>query len=426
MADDITSNISITTSDGTAILATDYGTSGIGVSAAHVQLAKLAWGSDSITKRVSETYPLPTYLYGTTGSALIGITGAISSVSGSSFVVKNETNGYLVVAGPTGGFTFGYNPVQISGRVQGITNGTLVGVTGTVTLNQTLSIQGVTTGIAVGVTGGRFLKSATDSISVIGTVGLSGGIALTAASNSVACWGSDLGGKVLTRLYASDGATIGYVGDALNVNIVGAGITATVSINPVVGVTNGNGLPLKICGSGVTTDAAVIIQGKLSGGAVEIGAVSPVPVGICGNVLINDANIVNSLESTTKPLISNLVSIRTNTNGISTINEKLNTGVIQSKITEIAKPTKLINSVQDLTVSVAQLGTNTTLRVGAHLKAPLTNTQTIYVGSRDLITSPNSGFPLEPGESIFIEIDNITKLYAKASGSGQKIAYIAS
>lgn len=426
MADDITSNISITTSDGTAILATDYGTSGIGVSAAHVQLAKLAWGSDSITKRVSETYPLPTYIYGTTGSALIGITGAISSVSGSSFVVKNETNGYLIVSGPTGGFTFGHNPVLVTGRVQGITNGTVIGISGPVSINQTLSIQGVTSGIAVGITGGRFLKSATDSISVIGTVGLSGGIALTAASNSVACWGSDLGGKVLTRLYASDGATIGYVGDALNVNIVGAGITATVSINPVVGVTNGNGLPLKICGSGVTTDAAVIIQGKLSGGAVEIGAVSPVPVGVTGIVQIYDTNLVNSLESTSKPIVSNLISIRTNTNGISTINEKLTTGIIQSKITEIAKPTKLINGSQNLTTSVIQLGTTTTLRVGAHLKAPLTNTQTIYVGSRDLITTPDSGFPLEPGESIFIEIDNITKLYAKAFGSGQKIAYIAS
>lgn len=426
MADDITSNISITTSDGTAILATDYGTSGIGVSAAHVQLAKLAWGSDSITKRVSEAYPLPTYLYGTTGSALIGITGAISGLSGSSFVVKNEPNGYFIVGGPTGGFTFGYNPVQVSGRVQGITNGTLVGVTGTVSINQTLSIQGVNSGIAVGITGGRFLKSSTDTITVVGTVGLSGGITLTAASNSIACWGSDLGGKVLTRLYASDGATIGYSGDALNVNIVGAGITATITINPVVGVTNGNGLPLKICGSGVTTDAAVIVQGKLSGGALEIGAITPVPVGICGSAQINDTNIVNSLESTSKPLVSNLISIRTNTNGISTINEKLNTGIIQSKITEITKPTRLANGSQDLTPSVVQLGISTALKVGVHLKAPLTNTQTIYVGSRDLLTSPNSGFPLEPGESIFIEIDNITKLYVKASSSGQKIAYIAS
>ena len=78
MAEDITSNINITTYDGNAILATDYGTSGTGVTAAHIQLAKLAWGSESITKRVSESFPLPVYLYGTTGSAAIGITGTVT------------------------------------------------------------------------------------------------------------------------------------------------------------------------------------------------------------------------------------------------------------------------------------------------------------------------------------------------------------
>jgi hypothetical protein len=425
MADDITSNISITTSDGTAILATDYGTSGTGLTAAHVQLSKLAWGTDSITNRVSETTPLPIYLYGTTGSALIGITGTVNGTGGV-FPVRNTTNGFLVVGGPTAGFTFGYNPVQVTGYVQGITNGVLLGVTGTVRLNQNLNVHGVTNGILIGVSGGRILTSATDSVTVVGNVGISGGLALSAASNSIAVWGSDLGGKVLSRIYASDGATIGHSGDALNVNIVGAGITATVTINPVIGVTNGYGLPLKICGSGVTTDAAVIIQGKLSGGAVEIGALSPVPVGITGAVEIDDAALIDSLESTTKPLISNLVSVKNNTAVITTINEKLNSGIIQSKVTEIIKPTKLNNGTKDLTTTAVAIGSSTTLKVGVHVKAPLTNTQTVYVGSNTLVTLPTSGFPLEPGESIFLEIDNISKVYAKSNSTGQKIAFIAS
>lgn len=425
MADDITSNISITTSDGTAILATDYGTSGTGLTLAHVQLAKLAWGNDSITNRVSEASPLPIYLYGTTGSALIGITGTVNGTGGV-FPVRNVTNGFLVVGGPTAGFTYGYNPVQVTGYVQGITNGVLLGVTGTVRLNQNLNVQGVTSGILIGVSGGRILSNSTDSVTVYGNVGISGGLALSAASNSVAVWGSDLGGKVLSRIYASDGTTLGYSGDALNVNIVGAGITATISINPVVGVTNGNGLPLKICGSGVTTDAAVIVQGKLSGGALEIGALSPVPVGISGPVDIDDAAIINSLESTNKPLISNLITVKNNTAIISTINEKLNSGIVQSKITEIVRPTKLSNGVKDLTTTAASIGTSTALKVGVHLKAPLTNTQTVYVGSSTLVTAPTSGFPMEPGESMFIEIDNISKIYAKSNSTGQKITYIAS
>ena len=425
MADDITSNISITTSDGTAILATDYGTSGTGLTAAHVQLAKLAWGTDSTTNRVSESSPLPIYLYGTTGSALIGITGTVNGTGGS-FPVKNVPNGFIVVGGPTAGFTFGYNPVQVTGYVQGITNGVLLGVTGTVKLNQNLNIHGVTNGVLVGVSGGRILSSATDSVTVYGNVGISGGLALSAASNSIAVWGADLGEKVLSRIYASDGTTLGYSGDALNVNIVGAGITATVSINPVVGVTNGYGLPLKICGSGVTTDAAVIIQGSLSGGAVEIGAINPVPVSITGPVAIDDTDIVNSLESTSKPLISNLVSVKNNTAVISTINEKLNSGVVQSKITEIVKPSKLSNGVKDLTTTAAVIGNSVNLKVGVHLKAPVTNTQTIYIGSTTLVTAGTSGFPLEPGESLFIEIDNLNKIYAKSNATGQKVAFLAS
>lgn len=425
MADDITSNISITTSDGTAILATDYGTSGTGITAAHVQLAKLAWGTESITNRVSEASPLPIYLYGTTGSALLGITGFVTGTGGV-FPIKNTTNGFIVVGGPTAGFTFGYNPVQVSGYVQGVTNGTLLGVTGTVRLNQNLSVQGITNGVLVGVTGGRILSSSTDSVTVVGNVGISGGLALSAASNSIAVWGSDLGSKVLTRLYASDGTTLGYSGDALNVNVVGAGITATVSINPVIGVTNGYGLPLKVCGSGVTTDAAVIIQGKLSGGAVEIGALSPVPVGITGTIDIDDTGIIDSLESTTKPLISNLITVKNNTAVISTINEKLNSGIVQSKVTEIVRPTKLSNGVKDLTTTATVIGTSTALKVGVHLKAPLTNTQTVYLGSNTLVTTPAGGFPLEPGESIFIEIDNLNKLYARSNATGQKITFIAS
>jgi hypothetical protein len=425
MAADITSNISITTYDGNAILATDYGTSGTGVTAAHVQLAKLAWGSESITKRVSETNPLPVYLYGTSGSAAIGITGTVTGTGGV-FPITNTRNGFLIVGGPTAGFTFGYNPVQVSGYVQGTTNGVLVGVTGTVRLNQNLSVQGITNGVLVGITGGRILNRNTDSVTVFGNVGISGGLALTAGTNSISVWGSDNGNKVLSRIYASDGTTLGYSGDALNVNVVGAGITATISINPVVGVTNGNGLPLKICGSGVTTDAAVIVQGRLAGGALEVGAVTAIPVGVTGTVTIDDTDIIDSLESTSKPLITNLVSIKTNTATLSSINEKLNTGIVQSKITEIVKPTKFVNGKKDLTTTATAISASVTIKIGVHVKAPLTNTDTIYIGSTTLVTTPTDGFPLEPGESIFIEIDNPNKIYARSASTGQRVTYLAS
>ena len=425
MPEDITSNINITTYDGNAKLATDYGTSGTGVTSSLVQLAKLAWGSESITKRVSETYPLPVYLYGTTGSAAIGITGTVTGTGGV-FPVKNITNGFLVVGGPTAGFTFDYNILRTNSTIQGITNGVLVGVTGTVRLNQNLSVQGITNGVLVGVTGGRILNKNTDSVTVFGSVGISGGLALSAGTNSISVWGSDNGTKVLSRLYASDGTTLGYSGNALNVNIVGAGITATISINPVIGITNGYGLPLKICGSGVTADPSVIVQGRLAGGVLEVGATTAIPATVSGTVTIDDTDIIDSLESTSKPLVANLVAIKTNTSTLTAINDKLNTGIVQSKITEIVKPTRFVNGVKDLTTTAVVISASVTVKIGVHLKAPLTNTDTVYIGSSTLVTSPTGGFPLEPGESIFMEIDNPNKIYARSVTTGQKIAYLAS
>jgi hypothetical protein len=168
------------------------------------------------------------------------------------------------------------------------------------------------------------------------------------------------------------------------------------------------------------------VQGRLAGGALEIGAVTAVPVGVTGTVVIDDTDIIDSLESTNKPLITNLVSIKTNTAILSTINEKLNTGIVQSKVTEIVKPTKFVNGKKDLTTTAATISASVAIKIGVHVKAPLTNTDTIYIGSNTLVTTPSDGFPLEPGESIFIEIDNPNKIYARSASTGQKVTYLAS
>jgi hypothetical protein len=369
---------------------------------------------------------MPVSVRGVTGAPLVGITGTIRGTG--AFAVINQPNTFLIVGGPAGTPPTGYAPIQITGGIQGITNGVLVGITGTVRLNQAynLNVQGVTNGILIGVTGGRFLNSATDSVTVVGNFGICGSIGITYGTNSVAVWGSDLGNKVLTKIYGSSGEIIGVSGNALNVNVVGSGIAATVNVNSVVGVTNPNGAALKICGSTFATDAPVTIQGKLAGGVVEIGAITPVPVAITGAVDIDDVAIINSLESTSKPLISNLISVKNNTAIISTINDKLTNNVIQSKITEIVKPAKMINGTKDLTSTAAAISSTSPIKVGTHVKAPLTNTDTIYIGSNTLTTAPTSGFPLEPGESLFIEIDNVNKIFARSNSINQKIVYLAS
>jgi hypothetical protein len=421
---DTSSNIIITTYDATAILGTDYGTSGTGLSLAHIPLQKVVWGSDAQAFRVTESTPLPVSILGVTGgSNVIGVTfGAITG----SVSVSNRSGTYLVVGGPSGSIS-GYQSVPVTGHIQGTTNGILLGVTGSVNIANTVTIQGLSGGVAVGITGGRPLSSSRDSVTVTGYVGICGGFGLAAATDSVRVYGSDSGSKVLTKLYASDGATLGHSGDALNVNVIGAGISATVTINPVVGVTNGNGLPLKVIGSGVTSDSPILVKGTIGSGAIDVTATTALPVGVTGTVVIDDADIINSLESTSKPIVSNLASIKTNTSVISTINDKLSAGTITAKITEIIKPTKLYSGYKDLTTTASIIvSTSTPLKSGIHIKAPITNISTIFVGSSSLSTSSTSGFPLDPGESIFFEIDNLNKVYASSATSGQKINYIAS
>jgi len=418
---DTDNNIIITTYDSTAVLATEYAASGTGLSLAHLPLNKMVWGSDGIGNRVSETYPLPVQILGVTNNYL-GVTfGAINGT-----VTATTASGtFLVVGGPSGSIS-GYNSVPVTGYVQGVTNGIVMGVTGHVKILDTTTVQGVSGGYPVGITGGRYLKSTTDSVYVNGYVGISGGFGLAAGTDSVAVYAHDGSQKIPTRLYASDGTTLGASGDALNVNVIGAGISATVTINPVIGVTNGNGLPLVVIGSGVTSDNPILVKGTVGSGALEVMANTALPVGISGEVSINDTDIITSLESTSKPIVSNLVSIKTNTSVISTINERLAGAGVNAKISEIIKPTQLLSNSKSLTTAPSQINSGTfSIKTGVHIKAPITNTATIYISNNRLTAGSLAGYPLEPGESLFLEIDNINKLYGMAASGTQLVHFIA-
>lgn len=418
---DTGSNILITTNDNTAVLATDYATSGTGLSLAHVQLFKVSFGDDTTTTRVSQSDPLPISIYGTDGTTL-NIQGSVGCSGNFNVVTPSGT--FLQIAGTT----FTSTLVGMTGTIQGISGGRPVGVTGHVNiLNSSLAIFGVSGATAIGVTGGRRLSYTTDSVMVYGDVGLSGGLGLVAATDSISVWGSDLGDKVLTRLYASDGTTLGYSGDALKVAITNSGVTFEVTISPTVGITNAGPAGLMVRGTGNTADYPVLIQGTLANGAVEISATENVPVSVNNTVTIDDSDLISSLESSSKPIVSNLLSIKTNTNVISTINDKLSSGSVQTKITEITRPTSVISGRKTATTTPSQLSTQTTtIKVGVHIKAPSTNTDIVYVGGRNILTSQLDAYPLDPGESIFIECDSVSKIFARTDRETQTIHFIAS
>ena len=73
--------------------------------------------------------------------------------------------------------------------------------------------------------------------------------------------------------------------------------------------------------------------------------------------------------------------------------------------------------------TAGHIGGNLKLNTGITIKAWYKNDFNILVGDITLQNSWKNGYLLEPGESIFIEVDNLNKVYVKADGSGDNDCY---
>jgi hypothetical protein len=417
---DTNRDLTIDVSGNTASIATDYlFVNGISAAAAHIQLSKMVWGTSAEAFRVSQSTPLPVNIYSTNPSAVLGVSG---TVSGTLNVINSGTTGnYVYIRGSTG------YQLPVTGNIQGITNGVPVGVTGTLSINQPVIVGGAgSAGITVNpvaVTGGRYISSSTDSIRVTGSVSVSGGRVLNAVTDTVSVLGSDLGGKVLTRLYDSSGVTLNSTSNALNVYLTNAGFTATVNVGASVGVFNYNNIPLVVAGT--TSGGAIVVKGE-NGDAIEVTATTPLDVNVTNDIDIDDTAIVNALTLESNPLISRLTDIKTNTSFISSLKTDVTNGNLRAKISEITRPSKVASGSISVTPSTTQVRTNTPLQVGITLKANSTNTAIVFVGGASLITNPTDGYPLEAGESIYIECNNANLLYARSSEGTQRLSFIGS
>ena len=438
---DTNNNITIDITGNTASMATDYGLSGVCMGSTHVPLSKVVWGDNDNGKRVDLSNPLPIQVAGQTGP--IEIFGNISGTTSGSVQIKNFMDvgssllNYVAVAGSTNGSEL----VGITGYVQGMTNGIAIAITGDVKIYGSMAPRGVMIqgtsagatatingeiypgygyGVPVAVTGGRRLSHTTDSIRIDNTtIGISGGRELTAATDSVSVYGFDGSSVVRTSLHSgSSGITAGFSGDALKVAIVNAaeGITFNVSVQAITGVTNAGEPPLRV--QGFDADSSydpIIVQGTNSG-ALEVFANTPLYTNILNSVEIQDSAIIASLENTSKPLISNLSKIKSNTNSIGSIHTDITTGRgVKAKITEIEKPntirsgSKIING----NMSAQSLDGNLEVKSGITVKLSPNSRSNVLIGNRNLSNNINNGYMLEPGESIYIEINNINKIFVK-------------
>ena len=234
-------------------------------------------------------------------------------------------------------------------------------------------------------------NSAGDAVFVQGTVSIqgvsgaplavTGGIPRSYTRDSIAVYGYNGNPYIQATLVGSGGAAIGMSGSAIRVSV--QDITVTASINPVIYVEN------------YGSTSAIRIQGN-SGGY-------PVVAGVSGTVTINDTNITNGLTG----IYGQLVTLN---------NNFISYGV--------GRPVNFVAGRLTSTTGVTSLyPTGYTTGNGIQMKASALNTDLIYINSDGVASI---GYELDPGESVFLDITNLNKIYVRARTSSQVISYMAS
>lgn len=406
---DIDQNITVDVTGNTAAIATDYTT--IGVTNAHVQITKLSFGDTTTATRVTTTSPLPVDIRAS--NATVGITGSVTGLG--NFKIVNGLSGItavsLVVSGTTAS---GTTPVQINGTVQGITNGTPVTVTGSVVINPGATIQGTVSGYPVTVTGGRPLSYLTDSVTVNGTVGVSGGRYLLQSTDGVRIYGGGNGETLIpVALRDGSGKVIGSSGGALNVNIIGTGVTATVSISTLVGISQADQtIPFYVAGG--TAGPAVRVQGSYTNNAVLVGWTGTQYVNVSNTVGISAANISAGISGATA-----INNISTYTSSIPNIYTSLvgSTGV-NAQIVGFTRPGSVYTGNITVGLTAGITLASQSLKTGITLK--VVNNNVLVYGS-----GSTGGYLMSSGDVLFIETNNLNNLSFQTTAGNATLYYIA-
>jgi|TARA_Y100000114_G_scaffold112306_1_gene106071 hypothetical protein len=65
------------------------------------------------------------------------------------------------------------------------------------------------------------------------------------------------------------------------------------------------------------------------------------------------------------------------------------------------------------------------LRSGVRIKADAANAETVFVGF-DVDVSQIRGFKLNANEEVFLDVDEMSKVFVKSAGGGETLSYIGS
>ena len=407
---DTNQNVTVDITGNTAAIATDY------INSAHFQVNKLAWGDTGEANRVSWASPLPVDIRLST--ATVGITGSVSGLG--NFKVINGVSSTLIVTGTT---STSYTPVQINGTIQGVTSGVLVGVTGTINVNSVTILGGSTMTLLnpIGITGGRKLSYTTDSILIQGsTVAVSSIPDLLQSKDSVRVYGAAGATLIPVTLRDGSGNSIGSSGGALNVNLVGAGITATISIGTLIGVCQANpASPFTVIG--VTSGQAVRTIGTYGseGSSYVKFYTAPTIQNITETVEVNLTSVIND----TYLIKQKLDSLLTNTSNMYNTMQGITTnGEMKTQVTSFKIASSIFTGSFGLTAGAAAVTLqNQLLKTGITIKNKSTTSDIMLLGNGVM----TGNYSMNPGEILFIETDNMQNIqFSILSGTGL-VNYIA-
>ena len=96
-----------------------------------------------------------------------------------------------------------------------------------------------------------------------------------------------------------------------------------------------------------------------------------------------------------------------------------NSGQMQVDIVSFPQPDAFVQGQQTATSSQGQLNSGTAfgLSSGVKVKGHQNNSDYIFIG-KDNTVDADSGYPLGPSEEIFLEIDDVNKVWIFASPNG--------
>lgn len=125
--------------------------------------------------------------------------------------------------------------------------------------------------------------------------------------------------------------------------------------------------------------------------------------------------------------ITNALPAGTNAIGKLSANSGVDIGDVD--VTSSVSSTLDHGSNLDIDTTAEQITTTSfAAKFGVTVKAAVDNTDTVYIGNSDVTagtTAATDGFPLEPGESITLPVNNSNLLYAIGAAANQKVFWSA-